>query len=132
MSRAERQLRAELRPSRRPSVVTIGTFDGVHAGHRALVGRTRDLARERGLGAIAVTFSPRPEVVLAPTGAMPDLCSPLERGPDLRQLGGDVPALRALGIEVVTPPLVRGADGSKLSSSTMRVAALQAASTAEA
>jgi riboflavin kinase/FMN adenylyltransferase len=41
------------------SVVTIGTFDGVHLGHRALLERTRELAAARGLSSVVLTF-PRP------------------------------------------------------------------------
>jgi riboflavin kinase/FMN adenylyltransferase len=57
------------------TAVTIGTFDGVHAGHRALIGHTRTLATRRGLDPIAVTFSPRPDAVFAGGPALPDLCS---------------------------------------------------------
>lgn len=85
----EAQLRAELRRHRRPSAVTIGSFDGVHAGHRKLVARTREVARDRGLAALAVTFSPRPEAVLAPQRAMPDLCSIAERRRRLLAAGAD-------------------------------------------
>jgi len=42
-----------------PTVVTIGTFDGIHLGHRALLERTRQLARTRGLRSLVLTF-PRP------------------------------------------------------------------------
>ncbi len=46
------------------SVVTIGVFDGVHAGHRALVDKTVSLAHAEGLRAAAVTFDPHPMTVL--------------------------------------------------------------------
>lgn len=42
-----------------PTAVTIGTFDGIHLGHRALLERTRELARERGFKSVVLTF-PRP------------------------------------------------------------------------
>lgn len=41
------------------SVVTIGTFDGVHVGHRALLQHTRELAHVRELRSLVLTF-PRP------------------------------------------------------------------------
>jgi riboflavin kinase/FMN adenylyltransferase len=61
----------ELRPG--PRAVAIGTFDGVHLGHRAVVAA----AVESGLPAAAVTFDPHPRSVLGPE-PVPLLCS-LER-----------------------------------------------------
>lgn len=49
-----------------PSAVTIGKFDGVHTGHRALIGRIRAIADERGLVTAAVTFDRNPLALLAP------------------------------------------------------------------
>jgi len=46
------------------SVVTIGVFDGVHTGHRALIDVTVSLARTEGLRAEAVTFDPHPMAVV--------------------------------------------------------------------
>lgn len=46
------------------SVVTIGVFDGVHAGHRALIELAVSLARTEGLRAAAVTFDPHPMSVV--------------------------------------------------------------------
>ncbi len=47
-----------------PSVVTIGVFDGVHTGHRALVDTTVALARSEGLRSVVVTFDPHPMTVV--------------------------------------------------------------------
>ena len=44
----------------RPSVVTIGNFDGVHHGHRALLARLVDRARQLGAPAVVYTFAPSP------------------------------------------------------------------------
>ncbi|MFF2370251.1 bifunctional riboflavin kinase/FAD synthetase [Agromyces sp. NPDC058110] len=49
-----------------PSAVTIGKFDGVHQGHRALIERIRAIADERGLVTAAVTFDRNPLALLAP------------------------------------------------------------------
>ena len=38
------------------TVVTIGTFDGVHLGHAQLLGATVELAREAGAVSVAITF----------------------------------------------------------------------------
>lgn len=48
-----------LPPIRRPAA-TIGSYDGVHAGHRAILGRIVDIARERGGESVVVTFDPHP------------------------------------------------------------------------
>jgi riboflavin kinase / FMN adenylyltransferase len=61
-----------------PSVVTVGMFDGVHLGHRALLGRVAAEAAGRGLPAGAVTFDRHPLEVLRP-GAQPPLLTTLDR-----------------------------------------------------
>lgn len=52
-----------------PSVLAIGNFDGVHAGHRVILRRVAAIARERGLTAAVLTFDPHPARVLAPERA---------------------------------------------------------------
>lgn len=47
-------------------VLAIGTFDGVHIGHQAIIQRAIDLAEERGLRSMALTFEPQPIAVLRP------------------------------------------------------------------
>lgn len=54
-------------------VAAIGTFDGVHRGHRRVLMKARSYARTRGLLVTAVTFSPRPEAVFRPGSALPDI-----------------------------------------------------------
>ncbi len=49
-----------------PSVVTIGKFDGVHAGHRAVVARLVSISAERGLTSVVVTFDRNPLSLVAP------------------------------------------------------------------
>ena len=49
-----------------PSVVAIGKFDGVHAGHRAVIRRLKDIAAASGERAVAVTFDRNPLAVLRP------------------------------------------------------------------
>lgn len=53
------------------SVVTIGVFDGVHRGHRAVVGAAVQRAQERDLPAVVVTFDPHPVQVVRPQAAPP-------------------------------------------------------------
>ena len=46
------------------SCVTIGFFDGVHRGHRYLIGQASAAARQQGLRTVLLTFYPHPNVVL--------------------------------------------------------------------
>lgn len=47
-----------------PSVVTIGTFDGVHIGHKAILKRLIDTARKDDLESVLLTFFPHPRQVV--------------------------------------------------------------------
>lgn len=67
----------------------IGAFDGVHAGHRELVGAMREDARERGLASVAVTFSPDPSRVVGAGAAQDELLSVDDRISALASLGVD-------------------------------------------
>ena len=60
------------------TVVTIGFFDGVHLGHRAVLGRTVDAARQRGVPSVALTFDRHPREVLTP-GREPRLLTTVDR-----------------------------------------------------
>jgi riboflavin kinase/FMN adenylyltransferase len=70
-----------------PSVVTVGFFDGVHLGHRAVFARTVDAARERGVRAVAITFDRHPREVLRP-GSEPRLVTTVERRATLIEATG--------------------------------------------
>lgn len=65
-----------------PSAVTIGKFDGVHAGHRAIVSQLQGIAHERGLASVVVTFDRNPLSVVAPQ-VCPDPLVSLEQKLDL-------------------------------------------------
>jgi riboflavin kinase/FMN adenylyltransferase len=47
-----------------PSAVTIGSFDGLHVGHRKIIGAMIGDARTKGLRSVVVTFEPHPRLVL--------------------------------------------------------------------
>jgi riboflavin kinase/FMN adenylyltransferase len=72
-----------------PRSIAIGTFDGVHLGHRAVVARTVSIARERGIGAAVVTFHPHPMRVLRPELAPPELSTLERKTALLEELGPD-------------------------------------------
>lgn len=69
----------------KPCVVTLGNFDGVHRGHRAVLTALLEAGHRLGLPAVAVTFDPHPVAVLRPEEA-PALITP---GPQRDQLLAD-------------------------------------------
>lgn len=72
------------------AVVTSGTFDGVHAGHRKITDRLNEVARKNGGESIVISFWPHPRHVLSPDGAQLKLLATLEeRITLLRQTGID-------------------------------------------
>ncbi|NIR96862.1 MAG: riboflavin biosynthesis protein RibF, partial [Gammaproteobacteria bacterium] len=50
----------------RDAAVAIGVFDGVHQGHRYLIDRLVERARQEGLATMVVTFHPHPRLVVQP------------------------------------------------------------------
>ena len=46
------------------SVVTIGTFDGVHIGHKKIINRLVNIAKQENLQAVVLTFFPHPRMVV--------------------------------------------------------------------
>ena len=59
----------------RGAAVAIGNFDGVHAGHCALIARACRLAEAHGVASAALTFDPHPSELLSPATAPPKLTS---------------------------------------------------------
>ncbi|PXA70919.1 bifunctional riboflavin kinase/FAD synthetase [Cryobacterium arcticum] len=57
------------------SAVSIGKFDGVHAGHRAVIAELKSLARREGLAAVVVTFDRHPLALLNPAVCPAELVS---------------------------------------------------------
>ena len=48
------------------AVVTIGTFDGVHFGHRKIISRLTEVARQTHGESVILTFFPHPRMILNP------------------------------------------------------------------
>ncbi len=66
---------ADVPESAGPYTVTIGTFDGVHLGHREVIARTREVATGLGVGTAVLTFDPHPLTVVRPDAAPKALAS---------------------------------------------------------
>ena len=77
----------------RPTLLTIGVFDGVHRGHLSLLGHLAARAREKGCLAGVVTFKTHPEKVLGRRDTLPWICTLQER----------TRLLKAAGMGVVAP-----------------------------
>jgi riboflavin kinase / FMN adenylyltransferase len=69
--------------------LALGTFDGVHLGHRAVIERTIEAARERSIGSCVVTFDPHPMRVLRPEVAPSELTTLDRKAALLDALGVD-------------------------------------------
>lgn len=77
----------------RPSAVAVGTFDGVHVGHQALLGKAVELARasaERSMQSVAITFVHPPRTVLKPQSNFLFLNSLEDRIRLIHELGVDI------------------------------------------
>ena len=72
-----------------PCALTIGNFDGVHRGHRALVRQTQQIARSHSWNTVVLTFHPHPTTLVAPERAPEMICSLQERLRLLKQAGAD-------------------------------------------
>jgi riboflavin kinase/FMN adenylyltransferase len=71
-------------------VVTIGVFDGVHRGHRQIIGAAVERARELGVPSVVLTFDPHPIEVVRPGSHPPMLTGTRLKAELLEQLGVDV------------------------------------------
>ena len=79
------------------TVVTVGNFDGVHLGHRSILARVVQRARELDCQPVALTFDPHPAKVLNPGGNLRLLTTPVQKAA----------LLEAAGVNVVVQPFTR-------------------------
>ncbi len=77
----------------RPTLLTIGVFDGVHRGHRYLLEQLTARAKQEGCLSGVVTFKTHPEKVLKRRDYLPWICTLQER----------IRLLKAAGVDVVVP-----------------------------
>jgi riboflavin kinase / FMN adenylyltransferase len=72
------------------TVLTVGSFDGVHQGHRSIIERVVTNAQSRGARSVVLTFDPHPREILSPgEGGVKLLTSLAERTEILSELGID-------------------------------------------
>ncbi|MEG0831013.1 MAG: bifunctional riboflavin kinase/FAD synthetase [Acidaminococcaceae bacterium] len=74
----------------KPSVIALGTFDGIHLGHCDVIKAARKYARTNQLRLVVFTFSNHPFSKLNPTHVPPQLISNAEKTLIFEQLGVDV------------------------------------------
>jgi riboflavin kinase/FMN adenylyltransferase len=87
-----------------PSLVTVGSYDGVHNGHRHLLGRMRERAAQLSYHTALVTFYPQPKAVLAPHLPSRYLTTPAEKIALLSALGLDLAAILPFTRETARTP----------------------------
>lgn len=85
-----------------PSAVTIGKFDGVHAGHRAVLTELIDVARSEGLASVAVTFDRHPLAYHAPEKCPTSLVSLQQKVELLERVGLDATVVLPYGRELAS------------------------------
>lgn len=76
-------------PADEASIVTIGTFDGVHLGHQQILKQLTDTSRKSKLKSVLLTFFPHPRMVLQPDISMRLIQTIQEREKALKNTGLD-------------------------------------------
>ncbi|WP_207422360.1 bifunctional riboflavin kinase/FAD synthetase [Desertivirga brevis] len=90
------------------AVVTIGTFDGVHFGHRKIINRLTEVADQSGGESVILTFFPHPRMILHPENSSLKLITTIEEKAEL---------IEKLGVDhLIITPFTR--DFSNLSAQT--------------
>ena len=86
----------------RETLLTIGVFDGVHAGHRYLIQNLTQRAKEKNLISGVVTFNPHPQWVLHPHKRLPWLSNLEDRVNKLHELGINLVAVLSFTPELAS------------------------------
>ena len=86
------------------SAISIGKFDGVHAGHRAVIDELKALAKRDGLASVVVTFDRNPLAVLAPKDCPKSLVGTEQKLDLLAETGIDATVVIAFTREFASLP----------------------------
>jgi riboflavin kinase/FMN adenylyltransferase len=89
-------------PDADPSVVALGVFDGIHLGHRAILGTAVARGKARGARVVACTFDRHPMEVLRPARAPVPLTTLTERLELIAETGVNVALVLAFTPELAT------------------------------
>lgn len=76
-------------PDDRPAVVAVGSFDGVHSGHRVLLERLKAMAKRIGGVSVVVSFDPHPRIAMGRDDGLQLLTTVEERAFLLQRAGID-------------------------------------------
>lgn len=76
--------------SQKPTVITIGTFDGVHLGHQKIIKRVVETAHKNGLLATVFTFFPHPRMIVQHDQQLKLIHTLTEKKQFLQSLGVDL------------------------------------------
>src|SRR3954470_5489631 len=110
---AERKSNAEtpsLPKLRNGSVITVGTFDGVHRGHWAVLQEVQRFAEEDQREGVLVTFHPHPLRIVRPAAAPRVLTTPVEKEEILAESGLDYAVFLPFTPELAAYPPERFVD----------------------
>jgi riboflavin kinase / FMN adenylyltransferase len=73
------------------SIITVGTFDGIHLGHREIISKVNELKSQGNFRTVVVTFDPHPQLILRNKGSEIKLLSTIDEKIDtFEKLGIDV------------------------------------------
>jgi len=104
------------------SVVTVGVFDGVHAGHIKVIRKAVTRGRQLGLKSVVITFEPHPAKVLRGSSKVPSLISLGHRirligtlAPDYLVVLNFTKALAGLSPEAFAKDILASHAGAKIS-----------------
>ncbi|HFB52260.1 MAG TPA: bifunctional riboflavin kinase/FAD synthetase [Anaerolineae bacterium] len=87
------------------SVLTIGSYDGIHRGHKRIIAELKHAAARYGVPTAMVTFYPRPKVVLGRTEVTTDYLTTVpEKLWLLEKLGLDIVAIIPFSVEFAQTP----------------------------